>query len=160
MKQLEISPLSFSSCAFTGHRELQEGFSFKALENAIDEALERGARTFYNGLAVGFDLLAAKILLSKKSKYPDIRLIGCIPFPTQSKYFTPAEKKKYETILQACDETVVFAEHYTKDCYFERNRYMCEQADCLIAYLLKNSGGTAYTVKYFKKIKKGIILFL
>ena len=92
MQQLEINPPSFSSCAFTGHRELKEGFSLQRLEETIEEILLLGARTFYNGLAVGFDLLSAELILQKKKLYPDIRLVGCIPFENQAKYYTRKTK--------------------------------------------------------------------
>ena len=159
-QQLQINPPSFSSCAFTGHRELKEGFSLQRLENAIDETLQRGARTFYNGLAVGFDLLAAETLLKKKKAYPDVRLVGCIPFENQARYYSPQDKKRYEEVLRRCDERVILYERYTKECYFERNRFMCDRADCLIAYCTEKTGGTAYTVKYFQKQKPNDIFFI
>ena len=160
MQQLEINPPSFSSCAFTGHRELKEGFSLQRLEETIDEILLLGARTFYNGLAVGFDLVSAELVLQKKKLYPDIRLVGCIPFENQAKYYPPQDKKRYENILRSCDERVILYQTYTKECYFERNRYMCDRADCLIAYCLQNNGGTAYTVNYFQKTKKNRVFFI
>ena len=160
MQQLEINPPSFSSCAFTGHRELKEGFSLQRLEETIDELLSLGVRTFYNGLAVGFDLISAELVLQKKQLFPDIRLVGCIPFENQARYYSPQDKKRYEHILSRCDERVIVSETYTKECYFQRNRFMCDRADCLIAYCLKNNGGTAYTVKYFQKTKPNRVYFL
>ena len=35
---------------------------------------------------------------------------------------------------------------YTSDCMLKRNRYMVGRADACVAYCLRNSGGTAYTL--------------
>ena len=42
-----------------------------------------------------------------------------------------------------------------------RNKYMAERADMLIAYCKKSTGGAAYTVKCFEKVRKnGEIVYL
>ncbi len=146
---------------FTGHRELGEDFSPRTLKKEIKRLLEKGVRTFYNGYAVGFDTEAIKALLSFKKKYPDIKLVACIPCPEQDKGFSEKQKKEYRTLLEKADEKVVLSSYYTRDCMHKRNRYMAENADIMIAYCKKQTGGTFYTVNYFKKINPGAeIIFL
>ena len=51
------------SCAFTGHRELPAYFSSKKLYTEIEELIKNGIEIFYNGMAIGFDLLSAEQVL-------------------------------------------------------------------------------------------------
>ena len=153
MEQLVIqTKTTYSSCAFTGHRDLQADFSEKTLKKEIKRLIELGVTTFYTGMAVGFDLIAAELVLSFKKKY-GLKLVCCIPFYGQESRFSDRDKKRYSNILKKADEQIVFYQHYTKDCMFKRNRYMVDNADVLITYCKRDTGGTAYTVRYFKQKK-------
>ena len=155
MKQLSFlqENMSITSCAFTGHRVLEKDFSLKKLKKQTESLILSGVHTFYNGMAEGFDLLAAKMVLALKKKFPYLRLIACIPCYNQEKYFSADSKKDYVKILSACDEKVYLSQTYHKGCMLNRNKYMVDHADCLIAYCKKETGGTAFTVNYFKKTK-------
>ena len=146
---LENGPIS--SCAFTGHRELPQDFSYSSLKKQVERLILDGVSVFYVGMARGFDLMAAKAVISLKKKYPQVKMIACIPFYNQEKYYTPLEKRRYASYLKKADEQAVLSEHYKKGCLHERNRYMADRADVLVALLRENTGGTAYTVGYFKK---------
>ena len=102
-------------------------------------------------MAMGFDLVSAKCVLTFKEKYPDIKLIACIPFYQQDKYFSDEDKKEYAEILQKADEQILLSEKYYRGCLHVRNKYMADRADMLITYCKKDTGGTAWTVKYFQK---------
>ncbi len=135
----------------TGHRQLGEDFSRKELSKRITELVERGVLTFYCGMAMGFDLTAAKLLLAVKKKNPDVKLIACIPCAEQDKYYSKADKKTYARVLEKVDERVTVNTTYFRGCMHARDRYMAEKADCLLGYCTKKTGGTAYTVGYFQK---------
>ncbi|MBR1974672.1 MAG: DUF1273 family protein [Clostridia bacterium] len=155
MEQLRVTDNTIETpktCAFTGHRELGKDFSARKLKIEIKALIEKGVDTFYNGMAVGFDLIAAETVLAFKRRYKHIKLIACIPCPDQDKYFSDRDKKRYVKVCQAADERVVLFERYTNYCMQARDRYMAERADVLITYCKKDTGGTAYTVRYFKKI--------
>ncbi len=139
-------------CVFTGHRDLSDDFHPNGLRSAIRKALRAGYFTFLNGMAVGFDMLAAEILLSFKKKYPQIELIACIPCAVQDKYFSQQDKARYARLLKACDGQILLSEHYFNGCMQARDRYMAEQASLMIAYCTRNTGGTAYTVRCFEKL--------
>ena len=66
-------------------------------------------------------------------------------------------RRLYEDLLRECDETIVLHERYEAGCMFERNRYMVDCCDVLLAYLYAERGGTWYTVKYALKKGKKII---
>ncbi len=149
------------SCAFTGHREIDAYFSYKKLKAVIKECVKNGIKTFYCGMAQGFDLLAGKEVLSLKRKDNKIKLIACIPFYGQEKNFSQKDKELYLKIYKNCDEKVVISEKYYKGCTLTRNRYMADNADMMIAYLKRETGGTAYTVRYFqKKYPQKTVIFL
>jgi uncharacterized phage-like protein YoqJ len=167
MKQMEIfttdgeQTAENTKCVFTGHRQLDEDFSKPRLKRAIERLIQCGVDTFYNGMAIGFDLCAAECVLAFKRKYPHIKLIACIPCYGQDKYFSDADKKRYVKILKKTDESVTLADHYHQGCMQNRDKYMVERADCMIAYCNKTTGGAAYTVKIFEKIHPdGLILFV
>ncbi len=139
-------------CVFTGHRGLESDFSEKLVKKAIKEALNEGYYTFLNGMAVGFDMRAAEILLSFKKKYPQIKLIACIPCENQEKYFSLTDKARYYHLLEKVDEKIILSDHYFTGCMQARDRYMVKRATMMIAYCHKDTGGTAYTVKTFEKL--------
>ncbi len=138
------------SCAFTGHRKLEEGFSVAKLKREIKLLLEQGVEIFYCGMAQGFDLTAGEVVLKYKKKFPNTQLIACIPCVHQERYYTAEDKKRYAQICKKADEVVVLFDSYNKSCMIVRDRYMADRADVLLAYLKKSTGGTAYTVNYFK----------
>lgn len=150
--RIKIQPnIQITSCAFTGHRELPQDFPIQKLKSTIEETILKGADTFYNGMAVGFDLLAAEILLSLKDKYPYVKLVACIPCYHQEKNFSDTDKKRYANILRQADEQILLSEKYYRGCMQVRDQYMSDNAEALIAYCKKDTGGAAYTVKYFQK---------
>ena len=156
----EIVHIFDKACAFTGHRTLERDFSINHLKKEVEGLIvEKGVTIFYVGMAMGFDLCAAEIVLKLKKKY-DVKLVACIPHYYQEKYFSEKDKKRYVKILKACDEQIYISQEYYKGCLLKRNRYMCDRSNYLIAYLRKDEGGTAYTVNYFKNNKQGEIIYL
>lgn len=140
------------ACVFTGHRELGEDFSTRKLNKEIENLIKDGITDFYNGMAKGFDLTAANAVLKFKKKYPQIKLIACIPCYGQEKYFCEKDKKAYLSVLKKADEKITLAPAYYRGCMQVRDRYMAERAQMMIAYCKKKEGGAAYTVKIFQKL--------
>ena len=156
----QTTPL-YTRCVFTGHRDLGDDFSKAKLKKEILSLIKEGVEVFYNGMAMGFDLLAAECVLSCKKKYPKIKLVACIPCYGQEKYFSETDKKRYVKILKKADEKVTLAERYHPGCMQKRDKYMVEHADVMIAYCHKPQGGAAYTVKLFQKAyPDGVIRFI
>ena len=140
------------ACAFTGHRNLLEDFDEKSIEKAVENCIKRGVEVFYNGVAKGFDLVSAKVVVSLKKKYPNIKLIACIPCYNQEKSYNEEEKKEYIEVLSKADEKVYVSDReYFRGCMQKRDRFLVDKADILIAYLKEDKGGTAFTVNYCKK---------
>jgi len=120
-------------------------------EEAVERLINNGYLFFCTGGALGFDTVAALTVLKLKKRYPNIRLILILPYRSQAKGWTNEEIKIYENIKEQADEAVYTSEEYTRGCMHRRNRQLVDKSSACIAYLTKNEGGTAYTVKYAKK---------
>ena len=51
-------------------------------------------------------------------------------------------------LLPQYDKTVCVAQRASREAYLERDRHLVDGSDYCIAYCNRNSGGTAYTVRY------------
>lgn len=142
-------------CALTGHRDLDEDFDCAALEKAVISLIERGIKTFYCGMARGFDLVAAECVLS----HADLgaQLVACVPCEGQENRFSRVDKVRYSRILDECAEKKVLAPHYYCGCMLKRDEFMVDSCEVLVAYLRKKKGGTYYTVRYAAAQGKEII---
>ena len=142
-----------NSCCFTGHRNISSNKIVPLtviLENEIEKLISIGVKYFYCGGALGFDTLAAKTILKLKDKY-DIQLIIVIPHSAQDNSFTKEQKEEYNQILDLSDDKVCLSNHYYNGCMQKRNRYIVDNSNYCICYLIEEKGGTAYTVTYAKK---------
>ena len=145
------------AAAFTGHRDIEKS-EYERLTTAIfltvDRLWREGVKHYYVGGALGFDTIAAVSVLNLKIKYPDIRLTVAVPCPDQSASWDASDKALYESILRRADEVVTVSPYYCRGCMQIRNRYMVDRADTLIAYVKRDSGGSAYTRNY--ALKQGL----
>ena len=138
------------TCCFTGHREIPvTNILIKnRLKKEIERLIEKGVIYFGAGGALGFDTMAALIVLELREKYPQIKLIMVLPCPEQDKYWNEKDKSAYAYILDNADKKVYTSKHYHKGCMHTRNRHLINNSGICICYLTKKSGGTAYTVAY------------
>ena len=152
------------SVAFTGHREVEKycDFSARKLYEATESYIKRGATDFYCGMARGFDLLAGECVLSLKKLYPHIKLIAYIPYEKQYEKMKEEEIARYMHLRDCADEkkSKVFFDSYVRWCMTYRDDRLVDAADALIAFLRKDKGGTAYTVRKFLKKKGEEIFFI
>ena len=143
-------------CALTGHRSLPADFDESRLTNELEALVRSGYTYFYCGMAEGFDLTALKALFHLKRRYP-IKIEACVPYKGQENRFSFEMKRLYRELLPECDKTTVFFDHYKDGCFLVRNRYMADGADCVFAYCLRETGGTAYTVRYAESRGKPVV---
>ena len=139
------------TCCFTGHRLIPHT-AHQKLQAALDETIEiligRGYDTFVSGGALGFDMLAAETVLRLKNKYPHVRLVMALPCRNQQAKWKLAEQQRYNSILERADDCIFLSDGYYRGCMHVRNRYMVNNSSICIAYLTREDGGTAYTVRY------------
>lgn len=96
-------------------------------------------------------MLAEKAVIRARNRYKEIKLILVLPCKNQEKYWTENNKTAFAEIKNQADKIVYTSEIYAKDCMHKRNRHLVNFSGYCIAYLNKNSGGTAYTVNYARQ---------
>ena len=142
------------TCCFTGHRKIpveQYQLLFNKTEKAVERFIVDGYLNFCVGGALGFDTLAALVVLMLKKKYPDIRLILILPCLSQTRGWKIEDIEIYENIKNQADEIVYTSEEYTRGCMHKRNRALVDKSSACIAYLTESKGGSAYTADYAAK---------
>ncbi len=112
---------------------------------------DRGIRNYCCGGALGFDTLAAQVVLEFRKEKPDARLVLILPCPEQAKYWGPQDKRVYEEIVSLADEVIYTHNRFTKFCMHLRNRRLVDESSVCISHLVERTGGTAYTVGYAKR---------
>ncbi|MBQ2248360.1 MAG: DUF1273 family protein [Tidjanibacter sp.] len=154
--------------SFTGHRpEKIDGWSAHpervereiraALADHILRVAREGATTFLSGMAPGVDLWAADEVLRLRAEGllgGEVRLIAAVPYPNFCKSFAPQERGLYDSVVARADEVVYLCDRYRHGCFAERNNYLVDNAETLIAYYEGSKGGTQYTLR--RAIAKGL----
>ena len=159
-------------CAFTGHRPRKFPWKYdetdsrcvklkEALSAQITTLIDRdGVTDVLVGGAEGADTWAALDVLSLCEKNPVLRLHCILPCRGQSDRWNASARERYREILDRADSVVYLNRKYHRGCMLERNRFMVDHADMLLAvYNGEWRGGTAATVRYAQKLGKYVIIF-
>lgn len=157
-------------CCFTGHRPEHLGRLtnknskeyaqlYSTLSALIEQSIADGYTDYYCGMARGIDTMAAEIILEKRAVYPDLKLHAALPCPNQHKNWPQKDKDNFEKLLAQCSSKTVISPIYTDSCMLNRNRFMVDCSQRVIA--VWNGcfrGGTAFTVRYAKQRQREICL--
>lgn len=154
-----------TTCCFTGHRpekmpfpESENSYGYlhfrKALERAIQDAVNSGYRHFLTGMSRGVDFWAAQTVIALKKAYHGITLEAAIPFDGQDGSWREKDRQTYRRILSSCDSVTILSPVWTSGVMYSRNRYMVDNSSMLIAAYTGQSGGTRYTYEY--ALSKGL----
>lgn len=158
------------TCAFTGHRPRKFSWGYDesdarcvALKNALAEQIERlfekGTTQFMSGMAEGTDTWAALSVLALRSKNKAIKLHCVLPCKEQADKWNPSAQKQYHSILGCADSVVYVNQYYHKDCMLERNHFLVDHSNILLAvYNGERRGGTAATVRYAQRSGREILI--
>lgn len=158
------------SCAFTGHRP--KSFPWKYDESAdaclrlkeiltreIAKLIDCGVTDFYSGVAEGVDTWAAEIVFGFREKYPALKVHCVLPCRSQAVQWTSAAQERHQQIKERADTVICLSEQFYKGCALDRNKYMVDHADIILAvYNGSRRSGTAMTVRYAKKLGREIII--
>lgn len=155
------------TCCFTGHRpgafpwgEDESDKRFHALMarigTEVDGLIARGVERFICGNALGVDTWAAEVVLAKKVDHPGIKLEIAVPFEGHN-----ADSERVRAVQERADVVRVISSAPDKmQAYDERNRYMVDHSDVVVAVFDEHAatrGGTARTVAYAREQQKEII---
>ena len=166
----EFQSLKSKTACFTGHRSQNLPWKFneqdercikmkKKLEIEIVRAIQNGYTTFISGMALGFDIISAEIVLSLKKKYSNIKLIGALPCKTQDKLWKEKDKQRYRTLLAKLDAVrCIYNDYIGVECMLERNRFMVNNSSLIISLFDGTNGGTSKTLSYAKKQNVKVII--
>ena len=157
----ELKFCEAATAAFTGHRwyDSSRKQSMKSsIEANVREVYINGITNFMSGMAIGFDLLAAGVVLSLKREYPDITLTAVVPFKEQESRFNADDKCIYNKYLSQADKIVIISDDYYARCYLDRDKYIVDHSSMLIAcYDGRKKGGTFWTINYARRTGRKVI---
>ena len=130
-------------CTFCGHAQTPDHVK-SLLEKAIEELIINGkVDTFYVGSQGQFDRMALSVLRELKEAYPQIQYTIVLAY-------IPGARTVYDD-----DTPTVYPEGLElvpkKFAIVNRNRWMVEQSEYLIAYVQHSWGGAAQTLTYAKR---------
>ena len=158
------------SCAFTGHRPQKYPWRYdetdercvklkEVLAGQIEKLVADGFMDFLSGMAEGVDTWAAEIVLALRRQNPTLKLHCILPCREQADKWSDSARERYIDILEQADSIVYVNRVYRKNCMLERNRFLVDHADLLLAvYSGEQRGGTAATVRYAKRCGKEVIV--
>ena len=113
--------------------------------------IEAGVTEFRVGGAVGFDMLMAELLLQIRKEGALIRIISMIPYPEWRERWSFSDKARQDRILRESDDVVYVRRQNCRGVYMIRNQALANGAQYCIAYCDRDSGGTAFTVRYARQ---------
>jgi len=148
---LDMKESRDKTCCFTGHRKLpckNIERIIKRLHEEVNHLIRQGVTDFISGGALGFDQIAASLIISKKQQGANIRLIFALPCRNQDEKWTDKQKQLYRSLLRDADEIRCISEKYTPNCMKNRNLYIVDNSAYCICAMLKPVSGTGQTVRY------------
>lgn len=147
------------SCCFTGHRRLmakEKKDALIKLRSTILYLVSKGVYIFRAGGALGFDTLAASMVIDLKREHSEIKLVLELPYEAQHAKWSDKDKRIFEFIKENADFLNVHSavpknKNQAVEAMYKRNRALVDNSSYCICFMNKNSGGTAYTTAYAKK---------
>lgn len=147
------SSMGKACCGF-GHREVFDNVTVK-LYSTVIKSIENGYDVFYTGAMGQFDNLFSSAVRKAKKKYPHIKLICVKPYLTQD---INTNKDFYEIMY---DDVIVpndLAGIHPKAAIKARNRWIVDNSEMVLAYIIRNHGGAYEAVKYAQQNNKSIYI--
>ena len=148
-----MADLRQRTCCFTGHRAIPEkdlpGI-LRRTEQAVRRLIEQGVVFFGVGGAIGYDTEAAKLLFRlRTTDYPQIKVILVYPFEGFTSRWNDGQRAEYAArLLPQYDKALCVAQRASREAYLTRDRHLVNGSAYCIAYCTRDSGGTAYTLRY------------
>ena len=143
--------------SFFGHRAIygEADLSSKIKNTILDNIPPWGEILFYCGGYGDFDSLCASVCRSIKQTHPEIELIFVTPYIHENKLKSSQyllDNRMYDSILYPPLEGVP-----PRFAIVQRNRWIVEQSDLIIAFVKRKYGGAYNALKYANRINKRII---
>ena len=143
------------TACLTGHRIIPPGEEQKIMiraKNIIRKLIwEKNVRYFGVGGAVGFDMLATEYLIHLRAHGEhQIRIISVLPYPDwrETEDWDDQLRLREDWLLRNGDKIVYVRDRYEKNVFLLRDRKLVDGSAYCISYCHRETGGTAYTVRY------------
>lgn len=115
-----------------------------------------------SGMALGVDQLYVQTAIQLKnmwSKYFKVTITAAIPCRGHELKWPLKSRELYHELLKQCDSVrYIHNGTYTQSCMEERNRWMVDNSDAVIAVWDGKSGGTANCIRYARQKGKTIYI--
>lgn len=146
------------TCTFVGHREVFVSSTEADIDSAIETILANDTDfAFYIGSMGEFDSKCSTAVRRAKRTHPekDIKLFLVEPY---MKAEINENKDYYEAFFDDVLIPVELASIHYKNAITQRNKWMIEQSDYLVAFVYRDFGGASEALKYAKR--KGDIVII
>jgi len=147
--------------AITGHRpnklrgeyEMNGPLSRLIYDKLTEVVCDYRPTKMITGMAIGVDMLWANVAIRQECPF-----IAAIPCYNQEKKWSSKIQKLYAYIINhpLCCPVWVKEGEYDNSCMQERNKWMVNNCDYLIAVWDGTPGGTANCVRYAESVKRNI----
>jgi len=147
------------TCCFSGHRKLPKEkieHIIIRLNHEVENLIAQGVTNFISGGALGFDQVAASMIVAKKELGREIRLIFALPCKNHDEHWSAKQKELYRNLLAEADEVIYVSEGYCNGCIKKRNRYMIDHSAYCICARFYPFSSTDQTVMYARQ--KGLMI--
>lgn len=142
------------TCYFTGHHKMpQEELDgiIRHLKDAVNILIGQGVTDFLSDGALGLDQLAAMLIVDKRERGRNVRLILTLPCKDQADCWAEEQKELYHYLLEEADEIVYVSESGADDCMEQCNRYMVDRSAYCICVWPNSTDETAQMVSYARQ---------
>ena len=132
---------------FCGHADFHSALGYEErMQDLLEKIVGDRKTDMYIGGYGNFDSFAYQCCAEYKKKHPKINIVYITPYLTES-----ALKKgeKYDAVIYPELEGVP-----PRFAILERNKYIVERSDALIAFVNRNFGGAYKTYRYAKTKRK------
>lgn len=148
-----------TTCCFIGHRKLPAD-TLPAIRQhtdfIIDRLVSQGITHFLSGGALGFDQMAAELVIAKRAAGAPLKLTFALTCPDQDKHWSPIQQLQFRGLLEQADHFFYLADTFFEG-YLKCGAYLVYHSAYCICYLTKKRSGTAQTVNMAKENKLTII---
>ena len=93
-----------------------------------------GVTRFFTGGNLGFDTLAAQVVLRVREDHPEVRLALVLPSRDQADKWPQRAVETYEDIKSSSDEVIYTSETGGYGAILRRNRYMMDESDYCLCF--------------------------
>ena len=146
---------NITTASFTGHRIISKKVLpqlIQRLDSTVESLVNQGTVRYLNGGALGFDTHSAHAVLRCREKNPLVKLIMALPCLNQDERWSEKDKEIYKHLLNNADEAIYVSDRpYFNGCMLLRNKWLVENSDICIAYMLHGRSGASQTVRLARK---------